>query len=1386
MKTQTIYALGIRRHIGIQPYKKVVFALTCLLLCINLFSQTVPYTLANKSEFPDNAIYVAVVGIQGGTNHVWIDCRTGSVLPMSSSYNTVQGPTPGGDQGPGGNGKYANCFARLSDIPNKTIQIPKIAGCRIFISMNSQLYLYFFGASGAPSGYAGVNLANPNDPNQGIRFEMIELTYADNGMWANTTRVDHYQYPMGLEVWGNNNFYKKVGEIKTHTQIISQWQNYAPSSFAACLDQAKSIILFPTKISSFSRSYFNSYIDAIWSKYTSEDLVFSSGDAGIWRGRVQGSAFVFNRTSDGQVATISRKPTTEEAMEGSGALASGGQWDLVVQAQMCAAITRHAVDLNAQAGSTQNWGDESKYYQTDPYNWYAKFWHQSDISYQGLTYAFCYDDVFDKSSTINCPSPTSAIISIGGFAGEIIDNPPVANAGSDITISLPNNSVTLAGSATDPENDPVSYSWSKISGGEAIILSSNAATTVVNGLVQGSYTFRLTATANNKSVTDDVVVTVNPIGETNLALNRPVFVSSSESAAYQGTNAVDGNASTRWSSAFSNPQWIYVDLGNVYTINRVRLLWEAAMGKDYKLQVTNTPSIESSWVDMKSITGNTTRDNNYTGLNGTGRYARVYISVRATEWGASLFEFEVYGTLGGNIAPIANAGADQTLTAGTTSATLIGTASSDPDNGPSALSYSWLQTSGLSTNISNSNVASPVVTGLVNGQTYKYQLVVNDGKDNSVADEVVVTVNNSGPSNLLINGDFSSGLNSWNSYIDQAANASVSVSNGAVVVAINNGGSQLWNVQLYQGNIKIENNKIYILSFDAKAEANRTITAIVEKNGSPYTTYGGSNSNINITTQMMSYSYEFAMSQPTDANSRVTFNLGTSVSDVVIDNVKLVEKTGTVNIKPIANAGANQNLSAGTTTTSLNGTASSDPDNGPTAIIYSWTQISGSTVSISNNSVASPVITGLTNGSSYTFQLIVNDGADNSTPATVTVDVGSVTYTITTSKTGTGAGSVTANPSTGPYNAGSQVALTAVAATGSTFVKWSGDVSGTSSQVVLTMNSNKSVTAEFALNGNSILIEAENYSDMSGVQIEPCSEGGQNVGYIDAGDWMVYNNVNIPAGTYTVEYRVASYNGGGKIQIEQGGGSPVFGSIDISKTGNWQGWTSVTHDITLGQNVPNLGIAALAGGFNINWIKLTSKNGSNPCSISNTSGDYSVAVSSDANNPTITFIPSRTGVGSPNCILYYSTSNSGPFPGYTVSPNVAYRISASSGQTVYFYYTYTVPEGGEKNTMNNKNSLVVGSCSTLKSSMVENGIESDDIGELFIYPVPMKNVLHLQTTSNKYTKATIVDISGKIVLSTRIIKGANDYTLNVEHLSKGIYLLKLEGETGVETKKLIK
>ncbi|MFC5820643.1 cellulase family glycosylhydrolase [Nonomuraea harbinensis] len=122
---------------------------------------------------------------------------------------------------------------------------------------------------------------------------------------------------------------------------------------------------------------------------------------------------------------------------------------------------------------------------------------------------------------------------------------------------------------------------------------------------------------------------------------RPVTASSVEAAGLEPDKAVDGNASTRWASAEGvDPQWIRVDLGAAHTITRVRLTWEVAHARAYRVQ---TSPDGSTWSDVYSTAAGDGGTDDLT-VSGSGRYVRVYGTQRGTQWGYSLWELEVFGT----------------------------------------------------------------------------------------------------------------------------------------------------------------------------------------------------------------------------------------------------------------------------------------------------------------------------------------------------------------------------------------------------------------------------------------------------------------------------------------------------------------------------------------------------------------------------------------------------------------------------------------------------------------------------------------------------------------------------------------------------------------------
>jgi beta-glucosidase len=136
-------------------------------------------------------------------------------------------------------------------------------------------------------------------------------------------------------------------------------------------------------------------------------------------------------------------------------------------------------------------------------------------------------------------------------------------------------------------------------------------------------------------------------GTTNAALNRPATASSTENAGTPAAAAVDGNTGTRWSSAYSDPQWLQVDLGSAQPVCGVSLNWETAYATAFQIQVSTDGT---TWTPVYSTTTGTGGTQNLT-VSGTGRYVRMYGTARATGYGYSLWEFGIFtggsGTGGG-------------------------------------------------------------------------------------------------------------------------------------------------------------------------------------------------------------------------------------------------------------------------------------------------------------------------------------------------------------------------------------------------------------------------------------------------------------------------------------------------------------------------------------------------------------------------------------------------------------------------------------------------------------------------------------------------------------------------------------------------------------------
>ncbi len=218
------------------------------------------------------------------------------------------------------------------------------------------------------------------------------------------------------------------------------------------------------------------------------------------------------------------------------------------------------------------------------------------------------------------------------------------------TSSTSSGTVTLHWTAST-SGSPTSYSIYRgtIADGEATtpVGTTNGTTTTFTdtGLKNSSTYFYVVAANNATGVSPDSNeimatpgITVNP-GK-NLALNQPAYASSTQASGYPATAATDDNFNSRWSSASSDPQWLEVDLGATHTINQVDLYWESAYAKAFQIQ-TSTDGV--NWTTIYTTTTGTGGDQ-VLNVSGTGRFIRMYGTVRGTGYGYSLWEFQVFGT----------------------------------------------------------------------------------------------------------------------------------------------------------------------------------------------------------------------------------------------------------------------------------------------------------------------------------------------------------------------------------------------------------------------------------------------------------------------------------------------------------------------------------------------------------------------------------------------------------------------------------------------------------------------------------------------------------------------------------------------------------------------
>ncbi|WP_425464343.1 galactose-binding domain-containing protein [Paenibacillus anaericanus] len=213
------------------------------------------------------------------------------------------------------------------------------------------------------------------------------------------------------------------------------------------------------------------------------------------------------------------------------------------------------------------------------------------------------------------------------------------------TAVVSNSSINLSWIAS---TDNVGVTGYQISRNGAPVGTSTGTTFSDNGLTAStaySYTVKAVDAAGNFSAnsnTATATTNANPPTSVNLALGKTAVASSIEGTGFEASKATDGVLTTRWASnEGSNNEWIYVDLSATQSVYRVKLNWEDAYAKGYKIQVSND---KTTWTDAYTTTTGDGGIDDITFTAKSGRYVRVLGITRGTTYGYSLYEFEVYGS----------------------------------------------------------------------------------------------------------------------------------------------------------------------------------------------------------------------------------------------------------------------------------------------------------------------------------------------------------------------------------------------------------------------------------------------------------------------------------------------------------------------------------------------------------------------------------------------------------------------------------------------------------------------------------------------------------------------------------------------------------------------
>ena len=361
-----------------------------------LAATNLPLTVVNHTfQYPNNQIFLYVVGTDLSTGQQVYLRGDGAKVPVSSGLN-----------GPDG---FADLSIPLVADGDTTVNLPSMSG-RVYVSIGAKIKFKV-----VTDGNGRAALQHPagwvsTDPSYNVLHDFMEFTLNDAGMFCNVTMVDMFSIPMSLTLRGQQS--QTTGTLVTNGRANIFGAISAISEFRSLVVGSLRVIAPGHGIDAglFSSTYFDPYVNDVWSKYSSTDLRVHV-PSGTYTGRVSGGQLVFNNG----VRAFAR-PSTRDILYCDGALNAGAanaaDPSPPVAAVLGAAFNRSTVRDYPDQATT----DPNTFYKTSVSNHYSRVIHENTQDHKA--YGFAFDDVASYASYIEDHAPSSVTLELTPFGSQ--------------------------------------------------------------------------------------------------------------------------------------------------------------------------------------------------------------------------------------------------------------------------------------------------------------------------------------------------------------------------------------------------------------------------------------------------------------------------------------------------------------------------------------------------------------------------------------------------------------------------------------------------------------------------------------------------------------------------------------------------------------------------------------------------------------------------------------------------------------------------------------------------------------------------------------------------------------------------------------------------------